>query len=88
MPPNGAAGLETMPWFTPTIPYSSPSITRMRAAEVARVEVGDQPVLGVVGPAQRLLPRRRSAFTGATGPKISSFSRRASSGMSVSTVGG
>jgi hypothetical protein len=28
VPPNGAAGLDTMPWFSPTIPVSSPSATR------------------------------------------------------------
>ncbi len=28
MPPNGAAGLETMPWLSPTIPVSSRSHTR------------------------------------------------------------
>ena len=27
-PPNGAAGLETMPWLRPTMPVSSPSTTR------------------------------------------------------------
>src|SRR6202034_1278564 len=27
-PPKGAAGLDTMPWFTPTIPASMPSTTR------------------------------------------------------------
>src|SRR5690606_11711222 len=27
-PPNGAAGLDTMPWFKPTMPVSSRSLTR------------------------------------------------------------
>ena len=27
-PPNGAAGLETSPWLSPTMPVSRPSMTR------------------------------------------------------------
>ena len=71
-PPNGAAGLDTMPWLSPTMPVSRPSATAQRARQVAGERVGDQAVLGVVG--QRAAPRRPSAnvVTGATGPKISS----------------
>ena len=48
-PPNGAAGLETRPWLRPTMPVSSPSKTRNARLMSLRVDVGDEPVLGVVG---------------------------------------
>ena len=32
MPPKGAAGLETMPVLTPTMPYSRVSLTRITRA--------------------------------------------------------
>ena len=47
------------------MPVSRPSTTRSARVEVARVDVGDQAVLGVVGRARAPRPRRRSATIGA-----------------------
>ena len=44
-----------MPWLRPTIPVSRPSTDAQRAFEVPGEDVGDQPVLGVVGGGDRLL---------------------------------
>ena len=56
-PPNGAAGFDTMPVLTPTIPDSIPSATRSARAQVVGVDVGHQAVLGAVGQLQGLLVR-------------------------------
>ena len=42
------------------------------ALDIARVDVGDEPELGVVGGGDRPRPRSVKPLTGATGPKISS----------------
>ncbi len=56
-PPNAAAGLDTRPWLSPTIPASSASLTRIDALEVAGEHVGDQAELAVVGGARSPPPR-------------------------------
>ena len=58
-----------------------------RAGEIAGEHVGDQAEFAVVGGRQCLLLRREGRELGATGPKISSRSSRASGCTSPSTVG-
>ena len=55
MPPNGAAGSDTSPRLRPIMPKSSFSETRMPRAQILGVEIGDQPVFGVVGALDRLV---------------------------------
>src|SRR5262249_23645713 len=53
-PPNGAAGSDTMPRVTPTLPAPTASPTPrapQRGGQVGGVQVGDKAVPGVVGPA-------------------------------------
>ena len=84
-PPNGAAGLEMMPWLMPIIPYSSASLTRMTRPRslVKTYEASPYSV-----PLALLIASAsvRKVLIGATGPKISSLIIRADIGTPVMTV--
>ena len=85
-PPNGAAGLDTMPWLMPTIPVSSPSATRMARVRFWVNAYATRPnsvSLAMASPCSS----SAKVLTGATGPKISSRKIRALVGTSASTVG-
>jgi hypothetical protein len=85
-PPNGAPAFETMPWFSPTMPVSRPSQTRI-ALLMSRVNTYATRPYSVSFARAIASSSDSKEPTGATGPKISSWNTRASEGTSPSTVG-
>ena len=69
------------------MPVSSASHDAQRALEVARVDVGDQAVLGVVGRGDRLVLGREARDRRDRAEDLLLAAGAASSGTSASTVG-
>ncbi len=84
-PPNGAAGLETMPWLRPIMPVSSASETRSARLR-SEVNRYDARPYSVALAARMACSSVEKVTTGATGPKISSVSRRLPGWTSPRTV--
>jgi hypothetical protein len=84
---EGRAGVRDEAAVEADHPVVEPLADLHRALEIAAEDIGDQPVFGVIGAADRVVLVGEGLDRG-DGPKISSCTQSAVSGTFESTVGG